>query len=804
MSKPVTMVTLETRNPFHSSNSLTNKLWLTSKLSPPPPPPPPPLPFEAESEAEISEEDVEDSEGGVEGQSSDDRTQFRQPGKIFVGNLPGWVKKQEVSEFFRQFGPIKTVILIRGHNDTERNAGFGFIIYEGETAENSAMKAVEFEGIEFHGRVLTVKLDDGKRWKEKTLEREKWLHGNDEKEYRSTWHEERDGSRKEFQKVMETAPENWQEVVRAFERIKKWNQDYVPTVFDNFSANVVVNGSIVNLGLWDTAGQEDYNRLRPLSYRGADVFILAFSLISKASYENVSKKWIPELKHYAPGVPIILFGTKLANQAFEKMSSYGIMLNMVLYFTRHYGMQAAKATNIILLWSAASYFTPVLAAFLADSYFGRFTIIAFGSFLTLLGMLLFWLTAIIPNLSPCDQLTMICNSPTTSQLAFLYFSLCLMAIGAGGVRASSLAFGVDQLNKKERDEGIIERYFNWSFALTGAAVLIGMTILVYIQENFGWIVGFGVPVVLMFISTLSFFLASSLYVKVEPKGNVISECARVVVASYRNRNLNLPSPNVSNDGGYYYDKDSEMLMPSDKLRFLNKACLIQNPQQDFTQDGRLKSQWSLCTIDQTAVVNLDDVTISLSKDGYRDMMKLADNFATFNQRLKYAHFRPLVPVKADSRSWWKYAYRAVSDQMKKASGKMSWEQVLRYTRLQKRYISLYASLLKSDPSQVTISGSREIEDLDRELDIELILQWRMLAHKFVEKSTESNLNARKQKVGKSWWSFGRNGNSPKEETEEFNFSEEDWNQLNKMIGYKEGDDGKSDVNSKADVVHKFV
>ncbi|KAI9200896.1 hypothetical protein LWI28_014754 [Acer negundo] len=87
--------------------------------------------------------------------------------------------------------------------------------------------------------------------------------------------------------------------------------DYVPTVFDNFSANVVVDGSTVNLGLWDTAGQEDYNRLRPLSYRGADVFILAFSLISKASYENVAKKWIPELRHYAPGVPVILVGTKL-------------------------------------------------------------------------------------------------------------------------------------------------------------------------------------------------------------------------------------------------------------------------------------------------------------------------------------------------------------------------------------------------------------------------------------------------------------------------------------------------------------
>ncbi|OIW21006.1 hypothetical protein TanjilG_27351 [Lupinus angustifolius] len=87
--------------------------------------------------------------------------------------------------------------------------------------------------------------------------------------------------------------------------------DYVPTVFDNFSANVVVDGSTVNLGLWDTAGQEDYNRLRPLSYRGADVFLLAFSLLSKASYENISKKWIPELRHYAPTVPIVLVGTKL-------------------------------------------------------------------------------------------------------------------------------------------------------------------------------------------------------------------------------------------------------------------------------------------------------------------------------------------------------------------------------------------------------------------------------------------------------------------------------------------------------------
>ncbi|KAG0455285.1 hypothetical protein HPP92_024251 [Vanilla planifolia] len=91
----------------------------------------------------------------------------------------------------------------------------------------------------------------------------------------------------------------------------KFPTDYIPTVFDNFSANVCVDGSIVNLGLWDTAGQEDYSRLRPLSYRGADIFVLAFSLVSRASYENVLKKWMPELRRFAPNVPIVLVGTKM-------------------------------------------------------------------------------------------------------------------------------------------------------------------------------------------------------------------------------------------------------------------------------------------------------------------------------------------------------------------------------------------------------------------------------------------------------------------------------------------------------------
>ena len=88
-------------------------------------------------------------------------------------------------------------------------------------------------------------------------------------------------------------------------------EDYVPTVFDNYNTFIFVDGRTISLGLWDTAGQADYDELRPLAYPATDVFLVCYSVVNTSSFENITAKWIPELRQHMPNTPIILVGTKV-------------------------------------------------------------------------------------------------------------------------------------------------------------------------------------------------------------------------------------------------------------------------------------------------------------------------------------------------------------------------------------------------------------------------------------------------------------------------------------------------------------
>lgn len=102
---------------------------------------------------------------------------------------------------------------------------------------------------------------------------------------------------------------------------------YVPTIFENSVKDFIVDNKQVVAELWDTAGQEDFDRLRTLSYSDTDVVLVAFAVDSPESLENVTVKWMPEVRRYCAGLPVILVGCKTDlrqdNRTLELLSKTG-------------------------------------------------------------------------------------------------------------------------------------------------------------------------------------------------------------------------------------------------------------------------------------------------------------------------------------------------------------------------------------------------------------------------------------------------------------------------------------------------
>lgn len=138
--------------------------------------------------------------------------------------------------------------------------------------------------------------------------------------------------------------------------------------------------------------------------------------------------------------------------------------------------------------------------------------------INLQGMSVLWLAAILPQARPppCKHKKVgeKCVSPSSAQLALPFSAFVLMSVGAGGIRPCSSAFGADQFNQlvqvddlkvKKRSVRILQTFFNWYYVSVGISVMLAVTVMVYIQNAKGWVVGFGFPVVLMLFSSTMFF-----------------------------------------------------------------------------------------------------------------------------------------------------------------------------------------------------------------------------------------------------------------------------------------------------------
>jgi len=87
-------------------------------------------------------------------------------------------------------------------------------------------------------------------------------------------------------------------------------KEYIPTVFENYETRLIVDKQPLILYLWDIAGQEEFDCLRPLTYSQTEVFLVCFAVNSAKSFQNVKHKWIPEIRTHCPDIPYLLIGTK--------------------------------------------------------------------------------------------------------------------------------------------------------------------------------------------------------------------------------------------------------------------------------------------------------------------------------------------------------------------------------------------------------------------------------------------------------------------------------------------------------------
>ncbi|XP_060204717.1 protein NRT1/ PTR FAMILY 2.11-like [Lycium barbarum] len=296
----------------------------------------------------------------------------------------------------------------------------------------------------------------------------------------------------------------------------------------------------------------------------------------------------------------------IGNETFEKLGTIGTSSNLLVYLTTVFNMKSITATNLINVFNGTCNFGTVLGAFLSDTYLGRYKTLGIASISSFTGMLLLALTAAISKLHPphCGTAeTSICLEPTTGQLAFLLCGFALLIIGASGIRPCNLAFGADQFNPNtESGRKGINSFFNWYYFTFTFAMMVSLTVIVYIQSSINWAIGLAIPTFLMFLSCVFFFVGTKIYVIILPEGSPLTSMVQVLVAAIKKRRLNLPQQSQNTLFNHVSVKTINSELPyTDQFRFLNKASIL-SPQDQIKEDGSAVNPWRLCSIQQVEEV----------------------------------------------------------------------------------------------------------------------------------------------------------------------------------------------------------
>ncbi|KAJ0106482.1 hypothetical protein Patl1_17872 [Pistacia atlantica] len=290
----------------------------------------------------------------------------------------------------------------------------------------------------------------------------------------------------------------------------------------------------------------------------------------------------------------------IGNETFEKLGTTGTSNNLLVYFTTVFNMKSIQATTLVNVFNGTTNFATLLGAFLCDTYFGRYKTLGFASIASFLGMVLLSLTAAISQLHPpsCEnQQTGTCHGATPWQLAFLFGGLGFLVVGAGGIRPCNLAFGADQFDPKtESGKRGTSSFFNWFYFTYTFAMMVSLTIVVYVQSDVSWALGLAIPAFMMFLSCVMFFIGSRIYVKIKPDGSPLTSVVQVVVAAIKKRRLKLTDqPWLSLYNNVPKNCINSKLPYTEQFRFLNKAAIV-TPDDQINSDGSAANPWKLCSL----------------------------------------------------------------------------------------------------------------------------------------------------------------------------------------------------------------
>ncbi|KAL5076648.1 hypothetical protein RYX36_015632 [Vicia faba] len=268
-------------------------------------------------------------------------------------------------------------------------------------------------------------------------------------------------------------------------------------------------------------------------------------------------------------------------EAFERMAFYGVASNLVNYLTTQLHEDTVSSVRNVNTWSGSVWITPILGAYIADSHLGRFWTFTLSSLIYVLGMTLLTIAVSLKSLKPtCTN--GVCNKASTSQVAFFYTALYTMAIGAGGTKPNISTFGADQFDDfNPREKELKASFFNWWMFTSFLGALIATLGLVYIQENLGWGLGYGIPTAGLLLSLVIFYIGTPIYRhKVRTTKSPARDIIRVLIAAFKNRKLQLPS-NPSDlhefEMEYNVGRGKRQVYHTPTLRFLDKAAIKKDP-----------------------------------------------------------------------------------------------------------------------------------------------------------------------------------------------------------------------------------